>query len=115
MELYEELGLRRRQLMNCIKELRPNGSALADAEEEYQIRMRAEVLALRDEGMPATLIALIIKGVPAVAELRHARDLARVTYDANKDAVNGLKLDIRVIDNQIAHELGGPGLGVGNM
>ncbi len=115
MDLYQELELRKRQLMNCIKELRVNGAALADAERDYKVRLRAECLQLRDEGMPVTLIQLTAYGVPEVAELRHARDFAQVIYDANKDSIQALKLELRIIDNQIAHELGGPGLGVGNM
>lgn len=115
MDLYQELMGKMRDLDYCIRELRKNGSALADAERDYKVRLRAECLALRDEGMPVTLIQLTAYGIPEVAELRHRRDMAEAVYSANRDACNALKLEIRIIDNQIAHELGGPGLGVGNM
>lgn len=115
MDLYGELWLKLRQLDWCVKQLRVNGSKLADAEREYRIRFRAECLALRDEGMPVTLIQLTAYGVPEVAELRHERDEAQITYDANRDAINAIKLEIRVIDNQIQRELGSPSLGYGGM
>lgn len=113
MDLYQELMRKRAELDYCIKQLRINGSALADAEREYKIRLRAECLALRDEGMPVTLIQLTVYGVDEVAELRHQRDLCQVTYDANKDAVNSLKLQLRLIDAQIQREFGAPSLGYG--
>lgn len=113
MDLYGELWLKLRQLDWCVKQLRVNGSALADAEREYKVRLRAECLALRDEGMPVTLIQLVAYGVEEVAELRHQRDLCQVTYSANVDAINAIKLEIRVIDAQIARELGSPSLGYG--
>lgn len=115
MDLYAEIAKKMRDLDYCIKELRKMGSALAEAERTYKVRLRSECLALRDEGMPVTLIQLTAYGIPEVADLRHARDEAQVYYDACKDAVNAIKLELRILDNQVAHELGGPGLGVGNM
>lgn len=115
MDLYQELLQKRADLDYCIKQLRINGSALADAEREYKVRLRAECLALRDEGMPVTLIQLTAYGVEEVAELRHRRDLCQVTYDANRDAINAIKLEIRVIDAQIQREFGAPSLGYGAM
>lgn len=115
MDLWEELERLRRDLSYCIKELRKNGTALAEAERAYKARLRAECLALRDEGCPVTLMQLTVYGVEEVAELRYQRDVAQVVYDANKDAVNAIKLEMRIVDNQISREFGGPGSGIGNM
>lgn len=115
MDLYGELWLKLRQLDWCVKQLRINGSALADAEREYRIRLRAECLALRDEGMPVTLIQQTVRGVPEIADLRHARDYASVILDANRDAIMALKLEIKVINAQIERELGSPSLGYGGV
>ena len=113
MDLLQELMDKIRDLDTCIKLLREHGSNLAQAEHDYKIRLRAECLALRDEGMPVTLIQLTAYGIPAVAKLRHERDVAQVVYDANKDAVNAIKLEIRVIQQQIALEMGAPSNGFG--
>lgn len=78
MDLYEELMNKLHELDVCVRMLRETGSEYADAEREYKVRLRAECLALRDEGMPVTLIQLTAHGIPEVAELRHKRDLARV-------------------------------------
>lgn len=115
MDLWQELERLRRELSYCVKELRKNGIALADAEFAYQVRKRAECLALRSEGYPVTLIQLTVYGVEEVAELRRKRDEARTTYEANLNAINATKLEMKIVDNQISRELGGPGSGIGNM
>lgn len=115
MDLYSELRMKMQQLDECTKQLRVNGSALADAEMEYKVRLRAECLALRDEGMPVTLIQLTAYGIPEIAELRHARDLCDVIYSANKDAIVNLRREIEIIDRQISREMQAPSFGYGSM
>ena len=104
MELYEELDYKNRQLDQAIKVLRKNGIELAKAESEYKTELTKEVLRLRDEGMAVTLINLIIYGQPSVATLRLKRDIAKSTYDANEEVINILKLQIRIISNQLEKE-----------
>jgi hypothetical protein len=43
-------------------------------------------------------------GLPTVAEARYMRDVAKTIYEANQDAINSLKLQIRVIEAQINRE-----------
>ena len=104
MELYEELDYKNRQLDQAIKVLRKNGIELAKAESEYKTELTKEVLRLKDEGMAVTLINLIIYGQPSVATLRLKRDIAKSTYDANEEVINILKLQIRIISNQLEKE-----------
>lgn len=110
-DLYTELQEKRRDLNTCIRKLRETGSALAEAERAYKVMLRAESLALRDEGTPVTLIQLVIYGVEKVAELREQRDKAQVLYDANKDAINAIKLELRLIESQIEREYSTPQAG----
>lgn len=110
-DLYTELQDKRRDLNTCIRKLRETGSALAEAERAYKVMLRAESLALRDEGTPVTLIQLVIYGVEKVAELREQRDKAQVLYDANKDAINAIKLELRLIESQIEREYSTPQAG----
>ena len=106
MELYEELAYKNSQLDQAIKVLRKNGNELAMAESRYKEELTKEVLRLRDEGMAATLINLIIYGQPSVSTLRLKRDIAKSTYDANAEVINILKLQIRIIEAQLNREWG---------
>lgn len=107
MELYEELQVKSSQLDQALKTLRLNGIALAEAEKEYKEMVSKEVLRLRDEGMAVTLIAQIVYGLPTVSTLRFQRDCAETVYNANQEAINVRKLQIRLIEAQINREWGG--------
>lgn len=106
--LYSELQTKQHDLDVSVRMLRETGTALADAERDYKVRLRAESLALRDSGMPVTLIQLTVYGIEEVADLRHRRDIAEVVYRANMDAINAIKLEMKLIENQIAREWSTP-------
>ena len=106
MELYEELNNKIQQLETSIKSLRKNGTAYAEAERDYKILLRTECLRLRDEGMAIGMIDKTCFGIPSVAEARFKRDVASAVYEANKEAVLSIKLQIRILDNQLEREYG---------
>lgn len=106
MELLDELAVMNRQLDEVLKTLRQNGIAKAQAEKEYKEMVSKESLRLRDEGMPVTLIDKVIYGLPSISTLRFQRDCADVVYNANQEAINIRKLQIRVIESQISREWG---------
>lgn len=105
-DLYQEIQQKRHELDVCIKELRKNGTALAEAERAYKIKLREWCLRLRAQDMPIGLIDKTCYGIPEVADLRFARDVADVCYNANKDAINAIKLELRLIENQLQREWG---------
>ena len=74
------------------------------SEKNYKILLRQEVLKLRDEGTAIGVIDKICYGIPSVAEARYKRDIAETIYKANQEAINSLKLQIRIIDNQVDRE-----------
>ncbi len=106
MELYAELQAKTRQLEASIKQLRQNGTAYAKAEMEYKMLLRQECLRLRDEGMAIGMIDKVCYGIPSVAEARFKRDVAEAVYKANMEAINSVKLQLRLIENQISREWG---------
>lgn len=106
MELYNELMLEKSKLSSALKTLRQNGTALAQAEHDYKVELSKKVLQMRDDGMPATLINLVIYGEKDIARLRLNRDIAQTTYEANQEAINICKLKMRLIESQIAREWG---------
>lgn len=105
MDLYNELMSKTKDLNIAIKKLRETGTEFAEAERDYKITLRQEALKLRAEkGMPVTLIQQVVYGVPEVAEKRFNRDVKEAVYKANQEAINTIKLEIRVIENQLQRE-----------
>lgn len=104
MDLYNELNYKLQQLNMSLKRLSENGSKYAKAERDYKILLRQEVLKLRDEGQAIGVISLTCYGIPKVAEARFKRDVAEAIYKANQEAINTLKLEIRLIESQIQRE-----------
>lgn len=111
MDLYNELMQKRKQLELSIKSLRQNGTSYAEAEKNYKILLRQECLKLRDEGMAIGMIDKTCYGIPSVAEARYRRDITEAIYRANQEAINSIKLEIRIIENQISREYGNTGNG----
>lgn len=104
MDLLNELQNLTKQLSNSLKQLRTNGIKLAEAEKEYKIAVNKKALLLRSEDMAVTLISQVIYGYEDIAQLRFLRDSAEVVYRANQEAINTLKLEIRIIEAQISRE-----------
>lgn len=104
MDLITERNIKQKQLDKAILDLRGNGSSYAEAERDYKILLRTECLKLRDEGMAIGMIDKTCYGIPSVAEARYRRDIAQTIYQANQEAINSLKLQLRLIDNQISRE-----------
>ena len=102
--LYTELQAKTKQLDMSIKTLRSNGTEYANAEKEYKILLRKECLRLRDEGMAIGMIDKTCYGIPSVAEARFKRDVAECVYKANLEAINSIKLQMRLIEAQIQRE-----------
>lgn len=108
-ELFQELESKTRQLDKCVRMLRDTGRDYAQAERDYKILLRTECLKLRDDGMAIGMIDKTCYGIPSVAELRFKRDCAKAIYQANIEAINSTKLQIRILDAQISREWGQSG------
>lgn len=104
MDIYNELQYKIKVLDATIKELTKTGREYAQAEREYKIAICKKALELKDSGMPVTLIQLVIYGYQEIATLRFKRDTAQVIYNANQEAINSTKLEIRILQNQIEKE-----------
>ena len=103
-DLYQELQSKTRQLDISIKQLRRSGTEYAQAERDYKVLLRTECLKLRDEGMAIGMIDKTCYGIPSVAEARFKRDVAEAVYKANQEAINSIKLQMRLIEAQISRE-----------
>ena len=71
MDLFEQIQKLTAELDISIKMLRKNGEAYAEAEHDYKIELAKEALKLRqEEGIPVTMLNLVIYGKKNVAEKR---------------------------------------------
>ena len=104
MELWQELSEKRMLLDKAIETLANNGYDLADKERQYKIAVNKKALELRAEDTPVTLINTIIYGYEDIATLRFNRDTAEVKYNANLEYINTIKLQIRILENQLSRE-----------
>lgn len=103
-DLYTELQEKTKQLEVSIRNLRKSGTEYAEAEKNYKILLRMECLKLRDEGMAIGMIDKTCYGIPSVAEARFKRDVTEAVYKANQEAINSIKLQMRLIESQLQRE-----------
>lgn len=104
--MWEEIEKKSKHLDDAIKQLATNGIDLANKEKEYKIALNKKALELRADDMPVTLINQVIYGYDDIALLRLARDTAQVKYNANLEYINTIKLQIRILENQMQREWG---------
>ena len=105
MNLFNDLQDLTNRLNQSIKLLANYGRDLAESEKNYKILLRQEALKLRAEkSMPVTLIQQVVYGILEVAEKRFKRDVAEAMYQTAQENINSIKLQIRVIENQLQRE-----------
>lgn len=104
--LMEDMQKLIKMLDASARALSRRGRDAAQAEKEYRMELAKTILRLRAEGMPATVIADVARGDPQIAALKMARDTQEAVYDAAKEYVNVLKIQVRVLEGDISREWG---------
>lgn len=104
--MWQEIENKSKLLDEAISRLAENGIDLAQKEKEYKIALNKKALELRAEDMPVTLINQVIYGYDDIALLRLSRDTAQVKYNTNLEYINTIKLQIRILENQMQREWG---------
>ncbi|WP_238859915.1 hypothetical protein [Clostridium sp. YIM B02569] len=82
-------------------QLKTLGLKKAQAEKEYKVKQAEEILKLREDKYPATLIMELVKGNKEVAELRLQRDVAENAYFTCLDGIDNLRIEIELIKNKL--------------
>lgn len=103
-ELIQEIGVKTALLDKAISQLGVRGKAYAQAECDYRVALSKKILEYRADGMPVTIISDICRGLPEIARLRLERDIALTVYESAKEAINGYKLQIKILDAQVERE-----------
>ena len=107
MDLVNELNQKCILLDNSIKMLKKTGSDYAKAYTDYRVALAKELLILKDEGYAITLAGDIARGKPEIAHLKFEEISKEAIYKANMESINVLKLQIKILENQIEREYGG--------
>lgn len=106
MDLYNQLAQLISQLNTSIKTLRKSGADYAQADMEYKIALREELLKLEAEGRPVTNLQYIARGQKEVATKKYHQIATEAVYKANLEAIQSIKLQIKVLQAQIDKEYG---------
>lgn len=106
MDLYNQLASLVDQLNISIKSLRKTGTEYAEAERDYRMALSAEIIRMEGEGRPVTNIYNIARGQKNVAQAKYKQIATEAVYKANMEAIQGIKLQIRIIQAQIDKEYG---------
>lgn len=77
------------------------GLKKAQAEKAYRVKQAEEILKLKTEKYPATLIMELVKGNEEVAELRLQRDIAESDYHNCISAIDNLRVEIAAIRSKL--------------
>ena len=95
---------KRSKMRPALEEMKHAGRKLAYTEYEYKKALRMEVLKERAKDTAVGVIDKIIYGQDTVGMARLRRDIAHTDYETAKELIMMLKLDIKILENQIARE-----------
>ena len=100
-DLYGERERLFEQLMSELEALRRTGQQYAENEADYRKALRIAILNERQKGTPVTIIGDVCRGQEQIAEAKRRRDCSEAIYKASQEAINVIKLRIRMVDAQI--------------
>lgn len=103
-DLYDELMKKSRELDVSVKALRNTGADYAEAYTNYRMELAKELMQLKAEGYAITLAGDIARGKPEIAKLKFKEITTEAIYKANLESINALKLQIKIIQEQINKE-----------
>jgi len=104
MDLLQELQYKTKMLDTSIKQLRKTGSEYAKAYTDYRVALAKELIQLKNEGYAITLAGDIARGKPDIAKLKFEEISKEAIYKANLESINAIKLEIKIIQEQISRE-----------
>lgn len=110
-DLFNQLQLLTKDLDISIKSLRKTGQDYGKSYAEYRIALAKELLKLKDEGMAATIAYDVARGKEEIANLKFQEICKEAIYKANQEAIQSIKLKMRLTESQLQREWGTTGKG----
>lgn len=93
-----------KQLSAMVAEMRQMAKSYAAADATYRRVKALAILDERNRGTAATIARDVIYSRQDVFDALMERDSAEVVYEAQKEGINALKLEIRVMEAQMQRE-----------
>lgn len=106
MDLYNTLEELKNDLNTSIKSLRTTSTEYAEAYKNYRVLLAKELVRLKDSGMAITLASDVARGNEDIASAKMQEIKKEAIYKANIESINAIKLQIKVVENQITREIG---------
>lgn len=103
-ELMEKLNQALLALQRGNTQLQTLGVKKADAERKYKIVLRQELLKLRLEKHPVSIIQDLAKGNEEISKLRLERDLAENAYTTCQEAMRNTRLEIETLRSFLTYQ-----------
>ena len=100
-QILEQMEMTRQAIIRGNTQLKTLAIKKAEAERNYRVAVRKEILNLRLEKIPTTIINDLVRGNKEVAELRLKRDIAESDYYTCISAIENLRLDIEVLRSKL--------------
>ena len=88
----------------ALKEAKRRGNHMVNCECEYYTAKANECFELLEKGYANTFIQQVIKGRPNVAEAMTKYHAAEVEYKNANEAINAMKVKLRVLENEQERE-----------
>ena len=108
MVLSTESQMLRQKLDALIEEYRRCGTEHAKLDRQYYAVKAATTLKLKEDGLTATLISQVIKGIEPVAEAREKMLVAETMTRAALEAIMSVKVQIKAVESQLQREYSTP-------
>lgn len=106
MDLFSELQRKIEELNISVNNLKYTGKEYAEAYTKYRIKLATKLVELKDNGMAVTLAYDVARGQNDIAREKYNEIIKQSIYQANQEAINSLKLQIRILENQLQREWG---------
>lgn len=106
MDLYTTLEELKNDLNTSIKSLRTTSTEYAEAYRNYRVLLAKELVRLKDSGMAITLASDVARGNEEIANAKMVEIKKEAIYKANMESINAIKLQIKIVENQITREIG---------
>ena len=96
-DLQIELNKYRSELNKTITIIRERGKNRAIAERDYRVELAKEMLRLRAEGVPVTIISDLCWGNEKIADLKLDRDITEALYESNMQFIYKTRLNTDIV------------------
>ena len=90
-----------KELNEGVTNFKSRGREKAEAERKYRIELAKEMLILRDDKKPATILSDLARGKEEIAQLKFIRDYAETLYESAQQYIYLKKKELDITEGDI--------------